>query len=140
MMRKQQRNGIPASAQEAMLTIGSFNEDFDGLEAISPREFKELWQAIAFLYPGLSPDDALDHGNKVILYHVEPEDKRRSEADIRKCGGDPRWIFPYYERSGWPLDLEPVAEEAWRRFRNGEITEADLYPIAAQKAGLQPLR
>ena len=38
--------------------------------------------------------------------------------------------------SGWPRGWQRLAAEAWRRVAAGEITEAELYPSAAQWCGL----
>src|SRR5262245_13528032 len=38
--------------------------------------------------------------------------------------------------SGWPKTLKPIAAEAWRRARAGEITDSQLYCYQACKARL----
>ena len=35
--------------------------------------------------------------------------------------------------SGWPKAFKPFAEEAWRRFESGELTDNELYPYQAAK-------
>jgi hypothetical protein len=49
---------------------------------------------------------------------------------------EPRLLTPYYERSGWPVVLAPIAREAWRRYRNEELTENEFYCSEAQMAGI----
>jgi hypothetical protein len=36
--------------------------------------------------------------------------------------------------SGWPKHFKPFAEEAWRRYESGELTDSELYCYQASKA------
>lgn len=38
--------------------------------------------------------------------------------------------------SGWPSALKRFATEAWRRARNGELNDDEIYPCDAQWSGL----
>ena len=49
---------------------------------------------------------------------------------------EPRLRHPYYEASGWPLVLAPVAKEAWRRYESGSIKDDEFYCSEAQMAGI----
>jgi hypothetical protein len=42
--------------------------------------------------------------------------------------------------SGWPKRLKPIAVEAWRRFKAGELTDNQLYCYQASKAGISAER
>jgi DNA (cytosine-5)-methyltransferase 1 len=105
-----------------LLDLGSHS-----LRKIHENDFKRAWYSIAFLYMGLHPDSALDHGTSVVNKYTGP----KSSDEI-----DPRFYAPYFERSGWPLVLAPIAKEAWRRFRRGELTDPEFYCSEAQLAGI----
>jgi len=54
------------------------------------------------------------------------------------------WLYPglhpdgYQCRdSGWPKELKPLAKEAFRRRRAGQLTDLELYPYPAAKARIQ---
>jgi DNA (cytosine-5)-methyltransferase 1 len=98
------------------------------LKAAPAETFKQAWYAIAFLYSGLHPDAALDHGDRIT---------RKPAHDyplVREL--EPRLLAPYYERSGWPVVLAPIAREAWRRYRADELADDEFYCSEAQMAGM----
>lgn len=98
------------------------------LRNVPKNRFKRAWSAIAFLYAGLHPDSALEHGVNI----------RHDSKDYQPVGTvEPRLINPYYEESGWPVVLAPVALEAWRRYENNLLSDNEFYPSTAQMAGMQ---
>lgn len=97
------------------------------LHKVHEDDFKRAWYSIAFLYMGLHPDSAFDHGTA----QVDEYTGFRSSKDI-----DPRLYAPYFERSGWPLVLAPIAKEAWRRYRKKELKDEEFYCSEAQLAGI----
>ena len=97
------------------------------LRKIPDDEFKRGWYSVGFLYPGLHPDSALDHGKKLSSEVV-------NHAEIRKI--EPRLLAPYYVESGWPVVLAPVAKEAWRRYEADELKDDELYCSEAVGAGM----
>ena len=97
------------------------------LRKVSVDEFKRGWFSVGFLYPGLHPDGALDHGKELSSDVVSP-------AKIRKI--EPRLLTPYYVESGWPVVLAPVAKEAWRRYEADELKDDELYCSEAVVAGM----
>ena len=97
------------------------------LRRVSPEEFRGGWYSIAFLYPGLHPDGALDHGKETTLNVEDSRVVQRIE---------PRLVAPCYVRSGWPVVLAPIAAEAWRRFEAGELGEDEFYCSEAVMAGM----
>jgi DNA (cytosine-5)-methyltransferase 1 len=100
--------------------------DAKSLRAVDDGTFKQAWYSIAFLYQGLHPDGALDHGRKEMHGNeVIPW--------IEKI--EPRLFNPYYERSGWPKILAPIAKEAWRRYDQKTLGDEELYCSDAQIAG-----
>jgi hypothetical protein len=38
--------------------------------------------------------------------------------------------------SGWPEELKPFAEEAWRRYEENEISGEDIYPAEEARKGI----
>jgi DNA (cytosine-5)-methyltransferase 1 len=116
-----------AQAIERILVIVRAAED-KSLQAVASESFLQGWYAIAFLYPGLHPDGALEHGEHVTRDVEEVPEISRIE---------PRLLAPKYAQSGWPVVLGPVAEEAWRRFDAGELREAEFYPSDATIAGMR---
>lgn len=93
---------------------------------VSDNEFEVGWQAIAFLYPGLHPDDSAGWGKH--------EKKPVTALEIVVNRINPALIGPNYEMSGWPIVLEPIRQEAWNRFCNQPDR---LYATVAQSAGIE---
>jgi len=101
--------------------------DRKALRKVGIDEFKRGWFSIGFLYPGLHPDSALEHGRQIsheILSH----------AKVRKT--EPCLTTPFYVGSGWPVALTPVAKEAWRRFEADELKDDEFYCSEAVVAGM----
>lgn len=84
--------------------------------------FLHGWHALLYLYPGLHPDSALDHGEDEELVQT-PHD---AVVDLRRR----------YIRSGWPVALALIGREAWRRYNANEIGDDEFYCVTAQKAGM----
>jgi DNA (cytosine-5)-methyltransferase 1 len=101
--------------------------DRRALRSVPQEDFKRAWYSIAFLYAGLHPDSALEHGTR-IAYDIQ------DWPPISRL--EPRLVKPYYEQSGWPVVLAPVAKEAWRRFENGRLKDDEFYCCEAQLAGI----
>jgi DNA (cytosine-5)-methyltransferase 1 len=97
------------------------------LRKVPVSEFRRGWFAIGFLYPGLHPDGALDHGHELSNEIV-------NHAAIRKI--EPRLLAPFYVESGWPVVLAPVVRDAWRRYRNEELRDDEFYCSEAVIAGM----
>ena len=94
---------------------------------MTPRQFRQAWYSVAFLYSGLHPDEATNHGTEVMTEYAG--------TDIPE-GIDERLLAPFYEQSGWLVALEPLAAEAWRRFDAGMLADEELYCLDAQRAGM----
>ena len=102
--------------------------DSKALRKVETDEFKRGWFSIGFLYPGLHPDSALDHGKQIsneVINHTE----------VRKI--EPRLIAPFYVESGWPVVLTLMAKEAWRRYEASELRDDEFYCSDAVMAGLR---
>jgi DNA (cytosine-5)-methyltransferase 1 len=113
---------IPTSQQEALEWLGA-------IALLSRRELRQAdattflrgWHALLYLYPGLHPDNAIDHGETTEVVETPAVDL----LDLTRR----------YERSGWPVILEPLGREAWRRYEDDQINEGQFYCVDAQRAG-----
>lgn len=119
---------LPNDEQEAVhWLLPLLAMDRRAMRTVSVQDFKRAWYSIAFLYVGLHPDSALEHGTQI---SHELEDY----APVSRI--EPRLAAPYYEQSGWPVALAPVAKEAWRRYENGDLKDDEFYCSEAQMAGI----
>jgi len=101
--------------------------DTKALRKLPADTFKRGWFSVGFLYPGLHPESAIDHGK-------ETSNEVVNHSEIRKI--EPRLLAPYYVESGWPVVLAPVAKEAWRRYEADELKDDELYCSEAVIAGM----
>ena len=120
---------LPSSEGEALSwLLPMLDLNHHALRKVAIDVFKRAWYAQAFLYPGLHPDSAIDHGSSIC---------RKPEGEYLSYNiSDPRLVTPYYERSGWPVILEPFLKEARRRFRLGDLETDQFYCMEAQIAGM----
>lgn len=81
-------------------------------------EFKLAWYAIASLLTHLHPDSAHEHGKETATDFV------CANPDLVTT---PALCNPYYLRSGWPVALENIAEEARKRYQGGLLSEHEYY-------------
>ena len=117
-----------ATRQEAAHALERLAQlDRRALRALPVAEFLRGWHALLFLFPGLHPDNALDHGDDIEEVHTEQ----------LGVPGFQQTLDRRHTRSGWPVALELIGVEAWRRHKAGQIDDEDLYCVAAQRAGLE---
>lgn len=122
-----EKDYIPRSQHEAAIRLQEIARlDRYRLRKCQKDTFLQGWYAIFFLFPGLHPDNALDHGDLTSV----PSKADNSLPGLQQFAGR------IFERSGWPVALELLGHEAWRRFESGEITEEELYCAEAQRRGL----
>ena len=100
--------------------------DRRALRALPTIEFLRGWYALLFLFPGLHPDNALDHGPAI----------ESSPGCNFILPGFEELLSRRYSRSGWPVALDLIGREAWRRYELKEIGGDELYCVQAQKAGM----
>ncbi|MEW6330296.1 MAG: DNA cytosine methyltransferase [Pseudomonadota bacterium] len=96
------------------------------LRTLSKEDFRRGWHALLFLFPGIHPDNALDHGNDI----------ERVQSGMHHSPAFGRLVMHRFARSGWPVALEAIGAEAWRRYEAGELAEEEFYCVAALRAGL----
>ena len=97
------------------------------LREAEKRVFLRGWFALFYLFPGLHPDNALDHGDP---------NARWSPNQLTLPGLD-EFAEHRFARSGWPVALELLGHEAWRRYEAGELSEEEFYCVAAQRRGME---
>jgi DNA (cytosine-5)-methyltransferase 1 len=99
--------------------------DRRALSSLPTGEFLRGWHALLFLFPGLHPDNALDHGDEI----EEVPATQLGLPDLAKV------LARRHTRSGWPVALELIGKEAWRRYEAKEIRREELYCVEAQLEG-----
>ena len=90
------------------------------LSGLAKDEFLHAWWAVGYLHPSLHPDAALSNGTEL------SPGPRRGVSFV---------LEPAFVRSGWPVELTPIALEARRRFNEGLLAENEYYCSAAVMAG-----
>jgi DNA (cytosine-5)-methyltransferase 1 len=122
-------NRLPVDEGEAvqsLLRLVTASES-ETLRNVAMADFLRGWYSIGFLYAGLHPDSALDHGSQI---------SRESDDAPTFSEIEPRLVAPYYVQSGWPVLLRPIADEAWRRYEAGDLKERQFYCSEAVVAGM----
>lgn len=121
-----EKNPIPKNAREASRWIAPLLDMTpQELRKLPAHDFLQAWCAIFYLCPGLHPDET-DHGTL-----TEQPNHRNPPQGI-----DERLLGPCFTRSGWPVVLKDIVKEAWRRYNAGALNEEEMYPHAAQMAGM----
>lgn len=122
------RKSIPKSNQVAERELQRFSQfDRRSLHALSTGDFLYGWHSLLFLFPNLHPDNALDHSTDIETTQNAVIEEPDTNNFLSQC----------YVRSGWPIALELVGHEAWRRYEAGKISKDDFYCVEAQRAGLK---
>jgi DNA (cytosine-5)-methyltransferase 1 len=102
-MRKKITTELEQFVNECMLKPIEFVEDCN---------FKQAWKKIHLLLPHLHPESALDNGKE-----ISPIPSRT----ISFC------LEPYFVRSGWPVELAPIALEASKRYQTGRLAASEYF-------------
>lgn len=82
------------------------------VEFVDDGNFKQAWQKIHLLLPHLHPESALDNGREISAI---------PSRTISFC------LEPYFIRSGWPVELAPIAQEASRRHQSGRLASSEYF-------------
>lgn len=112
------------AAQVKLEQVASLNAR--EMRTLSKIEFLRAWHALLFLVPELHPDSALDH------------DLDRTQT-TDSCGPtkmEIKHLSRRHARSGWPIPLDLLGAEAWRRFRADAISSEEFYCLDSQLAAL----
>lgn len=113
---------LPKGRASAIKQLEEFVESLymRPIAMLSKDEFLPAWWAVGYLHPTLHPDAALENGRELSL------GPKRGVSFV---------LEPIYIRSGWPVELIPLAREARRRYEAGELSEDEYYCSAAFMAG-----
>lgn len=113
---------LPLSRELAIAELEGFIEAMlmKDVKQLPKTEFLKAWWAVGYLHSNLHPDAALDNGKEL------SPGPRRGVSFV---------LEPYYVRSGWPVELVPLALEARRRFEAKALAEDEYYCSAAVIAG-----
>ena len=82
------------------------------VEFVEDGSFKQAWKKIHLLLPHLHPESALDNGNEISTIP-----KRTTSFCLE----------PYFIRSGWPVELASIAQEANRRHLSGRLASSEYF-------------
>lgn len=134
MNRFDEENGInwtvmiPRTPVAAATTLTPWiGADSDKLTHASKKQLLKAWNALAYLFTGLHPDDGLHNRNSIQL---SPELPWGLADSLRE----------YYEESGWPVALIGLLDEMWLRYEKGEYKDEEFYCADAVKAGILAAR
>lgn len=115
---------IPRTPEAAARTlIPWIGVDNEVLARADKKQFLKAWNALAYLFTGLNPDDGLYNRDKSCFSPELP-------------WGLPDSLREYYEESGWPVALVGILDEMWDRYEKGEVNDEELYCFNAVKAGI----
>ena len=89
-------------------------------------QFLRGWYSLFYLFPNLHPLNALDHGDIDAVWSPE----QTALLGFESFGA------VRFERSGWPVALELLGIEAWRRYQARQLTDKEFYCVDAQWLGL----
>ena len=82
------------------------------LDFVEDAAFRGVWKKIHVLLPHLHPESCLDNGSEISAV---------PKRDISFC------FEPYFTRSGWPVELVAVAQEARKRYLAKRLTIDEYY-------------
>lgn len=128
-IKKNARKLLPRNEGQAAKQLLSLVQSAGSktLRKLPTIEFKRGWFSVGFLYPGLHPagGQTIKNGeSEKVAIHAKVRDFK------------PRLLTRYLMESGWPIVLAPVAREAWRRHKDGELKIEDFYCDHALAAGI----
>lgn len=119
---------IPRNAEQAIARVTLLMKAADDLwlDLVSRAEFREAWFALGFIHSHLHPDAAVENGKS----------KTSIRNGLRLPRRSPRGLLtPVFARSGWPVSLIPIAEEARRRLMMHDLSVEEYYCSKARVAG-----
>ena len=113
---RQQSSNLTATERMSLITdLEQFINDSYNIRPISfvdDNAFKDVWKKIHLLLPHLHPESALDNGEEISSI---------PKRSISFC------LEPFYIRSGWPVELTPIAQEANKRHQEGRLESTEYF-------------
>jgi DNA (cytosine-5)-methyltransferase 1 len=111
--RVEQQNGM----REELEAIAALRPR--ALKSLSKQEFLKGWRTLLSLLPELHPENYTDHGTDTELWHQASSVMPQLEKVRQRR----------YVRSGWPVALEPIGREAFRRYKARQISQREMYGL-----------
>ena len=105
-----ERREIIQGLEEFVTTYGPYS--LNSIESVDDEQFKKIWGNVHKLLPHLHPQSAMDNGTE-----LSPIQDRSISFCLQRC----------YVRSGWPDELVPIAQEAFRRHESGRLLTSDYF-------------
>ncbi len=100
----------------------------DAWETLTDTDFKRGWFALGFLHYRLHPDSMVENARHT-------SDGSTDFQTLRHLA--PELVSPVFTHGGLPVKLAPVVKEAFRRFSDGRLEEAEFYCSEAFMAGAE---
>jgi DNA (cytosine-5)-methyltransferase 1 len=120
------RGRVPRNVRQIVAQLAPLMKAPD-IKRVPDRDFRKGWRSLSFIHGHLHPDAAMENGSdeKPIRngYHL-PESRPRG------------LLSPIYVRSGWPVNVVPIAREAQRRLSVGRLSIREYYCSQARIAGV----
>ena len=82
------------------------------IDYVEDTEFREIWKKIHALLPHLHPESILDNGGEMSTV---------AKRNVSFC------LEPFFIRSGWPIELVPIAYEARKRYKSNRLASYDYF-------------
>jgi DNA (cytosine-5)-methyltransferase 1 len=113
-LKTQQKKLLYQERKKIIFELEKFINDcmVTPVEFVDDGKFKLAWQKIHLLLPHLHPESAHDNGHE-----ISSIPKRTTSFCME----------PYFIRSGWPVELAPIAKEASRRHKAGRLTVSEYF-------------
>ena len=87
----------------------------ESIHEVTDKDFLDIWKKIHLLHPQLHPDSALDNGTEI---------SKIPNRNVSFC------VEPFFIRSGWPVDLAPIALEANHRYKIGRLSPNNYFHLS----------
>ena len=88
------------------------NTHIHPIDYVEDTEFREIWKKIHALLPHLHPESILDNGGEMSTV---------AKRNVSFC------LEPFFIRSGWPIELVPIAYEARKRYKSNRLASYDYF-------------
>lgn len=87
----------------------------ESIHEVTDKDFLDIWKKVHLLHPQLHPDSVLDNGMEI---------SKIPNRSVSFC------VEPFFIRSGWPVDLAPIAMEANLRYKIGRLSPYDYFHLS----------
>jgi DNA (cytosine-5)-methyltransferase 1 len=121
------RGRVPKTVRQVMARVVPLMKATN-IKKLSDGDFRKGWLSLSFIHGQLHPDAARENGEQI----------RPTKNGFQLPAPRPRGLVsPVYARSGWPVNVVPIAREAWRRLTEGRLSLQEYYCSSARMAGVR---